>query len=76
MGAGGVNKKAGTAGGPEGIWRCPSFSGVGDFRVGGGDLAQGAVDVIRMDGGGGTAGGGKPGGLGQEVERARVALAG
>ena len=58
LGAGTFAKKTGTAWGPEGRVRCPSGLGVGDFRVGGGDLAQGAVDVIGMDGGGTAAGGG------------------
>lgn len=39
-------------------------------------MAQGAMDVIGMDGGGSAAGGGEPGGLGQKVEGAGVALAG
>ena len=39
-------------------------------------MGQGAVDVVRMDGGSTAAGGGKPGGLGEEVEGAGVALAG
>ena len=60
----------------EGLVRSPVFSGGGGFRDGGGDLAKGAVDMIRMDGGGTTAGGTEPGGLGQEVESAWGALAG
>ncbi len=44
MGAGGDGKKTGTALGPEGHVRCPSYSRGGDFRVGDGDLAQGTAD--------------------------------
>ena len=73
LGAGAVGQKEGSTEGLEGLVRSPVFSGVGGFRDGGGDLAKGAVDVIRMDGGGTTPGGTEPGGLGQEVEGAGVA---
>src|SRR5690606_8006913 len=49
---------------------------LGDFYIGGGNLAQGGVDVVGFDGERVLAGGGKPGGLGQEAEGARVAFAG
>ena len=52
------------------------FSSAGDFRAGGGDLAQGALDVGGTDGGFSESRGGDPGGLGQKVECSRVAFAG
>ena len=51
-------------------------SGVGDVGGGGGDLAQGAMDVGGQDLGGGFARGGEPCGLGEEVECSGVSLAG
>ena len=74
--AGGVCQKEGSAEGPVGLMRSPVFSGAGGFCDGCGDLAKGSVDVVRMDGGGTTPGGTEPGGLGQKVESARVALTG
>jgi len=76
LGAGAGRQKEGSAEGPEGLVRSPVVSGGGGIRDGGGDLAKGAVDVIRMDGGGTTPGGTEPGGLGQEVEGAWIALTG
>jgi len=52
------------------------FSGVLDFGVADGNLAQGAVDVAGFDVGGAGTSGGEPGGLGEEVEGSRVAFAG
>jgi len=47
-----------------------------DFHIGGGDLAQGGVDMVGFDGERVLAGGGEPGGLGQEAKGSRVAFAG
>jgi hypothetical protein len=57
-------------------WSGFPLSGRDDFRAGGGDLAQGGVDVIGFDAGRRSAGGGDPCGAGEEVESAGVALAG
>ena len=76
LGAGGVSRKQGSADGPEGLVRNPVISGGGGFRAGGGDLSKGSVDMIGMDRGGATPGSTEPGGLGQEVEGARISRAG
>ena len=69
--------KGGWAGGPRGSLAQPAWwSGFGDFRVCGGDLAQRFVDMVGLDGERSAAGGGDPGGLGEEAEDAGIAFAG